>query len=251
MLEQKKYALVTFLFDGYDLLREPLVVDDKFDYYCLTDDKDLKSDTFKCIYIEEFDTDKLSGVQKTYMAKYSFYKYLPSGYEYYFTIDASIEVAYKLYPIVQFMESGKYEVGLSMHPDRSSWRDEYMSWMLARGLDRKYVKAFNEYAESLGLDPNKKNGLIECTVKLYKNSDNVISFIDDVYKTLGETNNFEDKNGVKHYGYVVMADNVGFGGSKQESSNAASGGQRYASQPADIGDLGDFEEILSDGDTPF
>lgn len=64
-------------------------------------------------------------------------------------------------------------------------------------------------------------------------------------------NNYTDNNGVKHYGYVVMADNVGFGGSKQESSNAASGGQRYASQPADIGDLGDFEEILSDGDTPF
>lgn len=34
-------------------------------------------------------------------------------------------------------------------------------------------------------------------------------------------NNFTDNNGVKHYGYVVSADNVGFAGSKKDSEQSA------------------------------
>ena len=74
-------------------------------------------------------------------------------------------------------------------------------------------------------------------------------------------NNYTDNNGVKHYGYVVMADNVGFGGSKSDTQQTGqSAGQqipRFGAVPApqdnglNLGDLGDFEEILSDGDTPF
>ena len=70
-------------------------------------------------------------------------------------------------------------------------------------------------------------------------------------------NNYTDNNGVKHYGYVVMADNVGFGGSKSDTQQTGQQIPQFGSVPApqdnglNIGDLGDFEEILSDGDTPF
>lgn len=54
-----------------------------------------------------------------------------------------------------------------------------------------------------------------------------------------------DKNNVKHYTYEVTAENAEFCGSK--ASNSAP-----AENPADvIGDLGSFEEILSDGAIPF
>jgi single-strand DNA-binding protein len=74
-------------------------------------------------------------------------------------------------------------------------------------------------------------------------------------------NNYTDNNGVKHYGYVVMADNVGFGGSKsgnQQNGNYQPYGQQTAPTPAapaqqsvNIGNIGEFEEILSDGEIPF
>lgn len=82
-------------------------------------------------------------------------------------------------------------------------------------------------------------------------------------------NNYTDQNGVKHYSMNVQADNVSFGESKSASASAAgaysvTGGsfqqpQQQAvspqSQPVDesvsLGDLGDFEEILSDGEVPF
>lgn len=80
---------------------------------------------------------------------------------------------------------------------------------------------------------------------------------------------YTDKNGVKHYSMNVQADNVLFGESK--SASAAAGvavnnfpspnNNSYAAVPSqykeetasldDLGDLGDFEEILSDGEVPF
>lgn len=99
-------------------------------------------------------------------------------------------------------------------------------------------------------------------------------------------NDYTDNNGVKHYSMEVQADNVSFG----ESKGASQGGGDYAPQgggygqqggyqqngggyqnnsyqnapapaaprpaaPAQdalsIGDIGEFEEILSDGEVPF
>ena len=85
-------------------------------------------------------------------------------------------------------------------------------------------------------------------------------------------NDYTDANGVKHYSMDVQADNVSFGESNSASANASGIGnvsnfqqpnvqpvsQQTAapqSQPVEesiqLGDLGDFEEILSDGEVPF
>jgi hypothetical protein len=189
-----RYAVVTFLFNQYDLLREPLVIDENADYYCITDDNELESNYWKCIYIKNFDTDKLSGIQKTYMAKYSFYKLLPYKYDWYITIDAAIEVKNKLSPIIEIMENNNAHIGLSMHPDNKTWECEYNDWINNRNLDKKYYDIFKAYSIENGIKPTENTGLIECTVKIYKNNENVLKFIDDVYNTLNNTNNFEDKN---------------------------------------------------------
>ncbi len=78
------------------------------------------------------------------------------------------------------------------------------------------------------------------------------------------TRNYEDKNGSKHYVTEVYVDNASFTGeAKQQSgtSNYNSQPQSYnqapqksVSEPAptvSIGDIGDFEEILSDDGVPF
>ena len=89
--------------------------------------------------------------------------------------------------------------------------------------------------------------------------------------------NYTDNNGVKHYRMNVFVDNVSFCESKGASQGGGdyAGGQQggyaqnaapqggYGNAPArpaaaapsqdalSIGDLGDFEEILSDGEVPF
>lgn len=84
-----------------------------------------------------------------------------------------------------------------------------------------------------------------------------------------QNDNYTDSNGVKHYGYNVVADNVSFGESKsaaaQSNSNYAPPQNNYQAPPQQAapqqptqnnesmsyGSLSDFEEILSDGDVPF
>lgn len=80
-----------------------------------------------------------------------------------------------------------------------------------------------------------------------------------------QNNNYE-KDGVKHYSYVVNAQNVTFGESKASAENASQSTQtavqaaqpttqtqtaEVTDEPVSLGDLGDFEEILSDEEVPF
>lgn len=67
-------------------------------------------------------------------------------------------------------------------------------------------------------------------------------------------NNYEDKNGVKHYSYVVGVQNVSFGeGKSTADTNTSTPAQRPVidNESIPLDDLGDFEEILGDGDVPF
>lgn len=79
-----------------------------------------------------------------------------------------------------------------------------------------------------------------------------------------QNNNYTDQNGVKHYSTAIMADSVSFCGDKrseQSGSDSVQHAQRPAPQPQtaanhvdkpiELVDLGDFEEILSDGEVPF
>lgn len=74
-----------------------------------------------------------------------------------------------------------------------------------------------------------------------------------------QNNDYTDKNNVKHYSFVVNVVSVHFGESKSADGQASAPvqTQQTAVQPAndtvsvDIGDLGEFEEILSDSEVPF
>ncbi len=76
-------------------------------------------------------------------------------------------------------------------------------------------------------------------------------------------NNYEDQNGVKHYGMRVLVDAVSFCGSKGDNQQQAAPQAQKQEQPVHrpvtqpqpvqppLGDLSEFEEILSDGEVPF
>ncbi len=74
-------------------------------------------------------------------------------------------------------------------------------------------------------------------------------------------NDYTDKDGIKHYSMNVLASNVSFGGSNGKKSNANNViGQaeqnsndivQTVNEPIQIGNLNEFEEILSDGEIPF
>ena len=186
----KKYAAVTFLFGDYDLLREPLIVDENIDYYCLTDNKNLKSDNWICVYIEQADNPLLNGRQRTNMVKESFYKYIPNSYEYFICMDTSIEIADRLSEVLDYFKKNDLDIGLSIHGERDRYIDEYKEWERTRKLNKKYIEYFKKYCEDNNVDYTEKTGLIEFTVKIYKNTRLVLDFIDEIYNTLEKYTNF-------------------------------------------------------------
>ena len=71
-------------------------------------------------------------------------------------------------------------------------------------------------------------------------------------------NDYTDNNGTKHNSYQVVVNRVHFCGSKSDNQQTGQQIPQFGSVPApqdnglNPGDLGDFEEILSDGDNiPF
>jgi len=63
------------------------------------------------------------------------------------------------------------------------------------------------------------------------------------------TRNYEDKNGSKHYVTEVFVDSVSFTGEAQQGKSAEKPKEQNSS--VSIGDIADFEEILSDDGVPF
>lgn len=67
------------------------------------------------------------------------------------------------------------------------------------------------------------------------------------------TRTYDDKNGVKHYVTEVYVDSASFTGEPKQGVNSVSNVKPTTSgEPAiSIGDISDFEEILSDSSVPF
>jgi single-strand DNA-binding protein len=69
-----------------------------------------------------------------------------------------------------------------------------------------------------------------------------------------QTRNWEDKNGNKRKSTEIIADNVSFCGSRNETGNGAPAGAPVFSEPApsySTADEGDFREIPDEDDLPF
>ena len=71
------------------------------------------------------------------------------------------------------------------------------------------------------------------------------------------TGSYDDKNGVKHYTTDVNVDNVSFTGepkqqdNPQPENNADTDSNVTTGGDLSVGDIADFEDIISDGAVPF
>ena len=191
-----KYSVITTNFNNYEILRDPLETDDNAEYICLTDNKDLKSNIWNIIYLKEFDNNTFSGFQKTYMAKYSIFKYISSDSKYVIEINGAILIKKSLNKIINYYNDNNYDLGIAIHPDRNDLLLEYDAWERIRHTDQKYKKKFIEYINKHPHpDLELKNcGLLEWAIKIYKNTPVIRQFVNDVYDALCEHSNFEDNN---------------------------------------------------------
>ena len=200
-----KYCVVTMLFNKYDWLREPVEVDPDADYICITDDKELKSEHWKVIYDPFFDTDKLTGIQKTFMFKYHLYRYIPhiEKYDYIVRVDGSIIIYKSLKGIVEYLDRGKYDISVAIHPWRNNFIDEYNAWITVRNIGKE---KFDIFLKGIGTYNLSMEGLCENTFQIYKNCKETFNFLDDVYRIMidaSPTKEIIDPNDQCYFTYTL------------------------------------------------
>ena len=201
-MSEVRYCIATCIFNGYEPVREPLEVDQDADYYLFTDCKDTVSEKWNVIYLPELDTDSLTGVQKTYILKYTFHKHIDvSKYDYLIQLDSSIVIKRSLRPIVAYMADGGYDISVAPHFWKDNFRDEYEAWRVSRAIDQKYIDIFFNKVKDYDFYAIK--GLVECSMKIYRCNERVFGFMDDVHRIMTESNDNNDKNDQCYFTYIL------------------------------------------------
>lgn len=197
-----KYCVCSFIFNDYEVVREPLELSENCDYFLFTDNPNLTAQRWNVIYLDEYNTDEYIGIQKTLKFKYTFYKYIPNfeQYDYFVQLDGSLQVIKSLDNIIKYMQKFKYDMMVSPHPERDNFVDEYNAWIKGRNEDKKYLDIF---LNSVGDYDLKTKGLIETTIKIYRNCKEILNFIDDVNMILETTCESCDKNDQCYFTYIL------------------------------------------------
>ena len=172
----KRYTVLTYNFGKYEIMRELGYKQENVEYIYVTDDKDLKSDTWTIVYDDSLDG--LSPFEKVLKVRKNPFKYCHT--KTCVRIDASIEVKGSLDKIVDEFDCGDYDLGMMVHPGRSLIPEEYDEWIRFRNSDpseKEYVEA---KLKELGYDLSIK-GLYETGMMVMR--DNVYwKYINDEFQ---------------------------------------------------------------------
>lgn len=154
-------AVITFIFGkGQEILREPLVVEPGIEYVCVTDQKNLKSKTWKIVY-DNIDEANCMRDKMAYV-KYNPFKYTTASKI--CVIDGSIQIRNPITPL--FNRVHKFDLLLKAHPQRDSLKDELYAWRDCRNLPIETLKKFYVMAAIDKINLNTKM-LVESCIVIY------------------------------------------------------------------------------------
>ena len=159
-----KYCIITYIFGkNKETLKEPLVVDDGVEYICVTDQKGLRSKTWRIVYdvmpnIKSL-RDKMANV------KYNPFKY--TNADKILVMDGTMEIKSNITTLFESFDG--YHIGLKNHPCRSNLEQELPCWK-KRGLPQTTINKFGVIAKSdrISLSDVK---LYETCLILYNNDE--------------------------------------------------------------------------------
>ena len=166
----KKIAIYTVLTGGYDHLKQPSVIDERFDYICFSND--IPKDRIGAWEIRKFDGEFCSKQIESRYPKMHPWIVLPQ-YDYSVYMDANISIASKDFyeQVIKKIESGAILSGVK-HPFRDCCYSEGYA-VITYGLDKiaNVIKAMR-YVRQQGLP--RHYGMFEANIILRKHSDSKV-----------------------------------------------------------------------------
>jgi hypothetical protein len=171
---KKKKVIYTCIFGNYDLLRDPLIVNEKWDYICFTD-QDIKSNVW---IIEKIPNDCLKEDSLKVQRKMKLlpHRYLPE-YELSIWLDGNMQM---LIDPDKFVKSyGKMSFNTMAHPERICIYEEMEVCIRLGKETREKVDILREKYQSEGLPQD--NGLIQSGILIRKHLEREIKLIDEIW----------------------------------------------------------------------
>lgn len=200
MKNNYKIAIITSIYGDYDDIKEPNVHNsDKVDWFCFTDSKTMKSNTWKIIntpyhinntkdideykkyknYYNNIKDDKIKNMMSAKYYKIKTHEIdILKHYDYYIWIDGAIELKYDFIDrIMDIINEDNINIINFKHSQRENIKDEakYSEEVQERYRNQECIKQANEYINS-GYPDN--NGLYELTVYIKRNRDDINNIYD-------------------------------------------------------------------------
>lgn len=149
-----KYTILSFIIGhDYEILHEIQNPQDDVEYLMVTDDPDLKSQTWKVVYDEDLLKLK-TGFERCFAVRYNVFKYCST--DICVTIDGSMEVSGSLDGLVEKFNVGDYDICLMPHPLWADFVSEYRAWIKMRGYPVENANKFFNFLKDARYDINYK-----------------------------------------------------------------------------------------------
>lgn len=161
---KKRYTVLTYIFGGYDNVPEVAERDPEADYVLVTDDPNLKSETWRVIYDPMPDR---SVFAKCYSVRFHPFLYAPTPIV--LRVDGSIEVRKSLKAVVDEFERGKYDRCVMIHPYRQTMQAEYNEWITTRSYPASCAGRCMVAMERMGFDLSTR-GMIQGCFEVVRNN---------------------------------------------------------------------------------
>lgn len=157
---KKNICVYTCMTGNYDAINDPIVVEDNIDYYCFTNNKNVKSKVWKVIYIEDL---KLSNILLAKRVKFLGDKHINNKYKIYVWVDASITITKSINEYIdKYCDFNKYDLFISKHHCRKNISEEIDACLFYCRETQDRVERLKEFYKSKGY--NYDNGLVETGV---------------------------------------------------------------------------------------
>lgn len=164
----KKYSVLMYNFNDYEIMREPKEVDPECEYIYVTDNPKYQNETKVWKVIVDKDLDGLSAFDKVFTVRYNPFKYCTTDTV--IEMDGSIQIYKKLDQLYNDFTASGCELGVIVHPLRFSITKEYEIWKMCRKYPEEQKQKCLKAMSAMGYDFNYK-GLYEMTVRIVKKTD--------------------------------------------------------------------------------
>ena len=165
---KKKICVYTCITGNYDNLHEIENVEKEVDYLCFTNNKNIKSSTWKIIYIED---NRLDNQRLSRKIKMLGHPIISDNYEISVWMDASVIFKKSIINFVnKYLKDSPFAA--IKHHCRNCIYDEALECIKQRKDDRKTILNHIDFLKKSGYPSN--NGLYEMTVFIKKHNDPVV-----------------------------------------------------------------------------